>query len=126
MGIEARAASREGVVEAMAKGLSRLIFGRSQAAGLVTAGIAVRAEDPVEMLVSCLNEVVYWSERDDMVPSALHVESLDNGELRATIAGEPFDPGRHAVERQVKCVTYHQACFEKTSDGWYARVYVDL
>ena len=126
MGIEARAASPEGVVEAMAQGLAALIFGRCQAAALVTAGISVRAEDPVEMLVCCLNEIVYWSEKDNMVPSALRVESLDYGQLQATIAGEPFDPGRHAIERQVKCVTYHQACFEKTPEGWYARVYVDL
>jgi len=126
MGIEARAASREAVVEEMVQGLVALIFGRSPVTRRVTAKILVQAEDPVELLVSCLNEVVYWSEKDDLVPAALHVESIRNGELLATIAGEPFDPERHSIERQVKSVTYHQACLDKIPGGWYARVYVDL
>jgi SHS2 domain-containing protein len=126
MGIEARAASREAVVEEMVRGLAAMIFGCSPATERVTAKLAVRAEDPVELLVSCLNEVVYWSEKDNLVPAAMHIESIRNGELLATIAGEPFDPDRHCIERQVKSVTYHQACIDETPGGWYARVYVDL
>lgn len=126
MGIEACATSREAVVEMMAQGLVTLIFGTFPASARVTEVITVRAEDPVELLVSCLNELVFWSESEDMVPAELHVKSIDNGELVATISGEPFDPDRHGVDRQVKSVTYHQACLEQTSKGWYARVYVDL
>jgi SHS2 domain-containing protein len=126
MGIEARAASREAVVEEMVQGLVGLIFGRSRAVPRVTAEILVRAEDPVELLVSCLNEVVYWSEKGDLVPSALHVAAFRDSELLATISGEPFDPERHSIERQVKSVTYHQACLDEIPGGWYARVYVDL
>ena len=126
MGIEARAASREAVVEEMVRGLAVLIFGRSPVAPRVTAKIEVRAEDPVELLVSCLNEVVYWSEQGHLVPAALHIQSIGDGELRATIAGEPFDPERHSMEREVKSVTYHQACLDEIPGGWYARVYVDL
>jgi SHS2 domain-containing protein len=126
MGIEARAASREKVVEEMARGLTALMFGRSPVVARVTTNFVVRAEDPVELLVSCLNELVYWSEKGNLVPTALHVETFGDGELQGTIAGEVFDPQRHGVERQVKSVTYHQACLEETLAGWYARVYVDL
>jgi SHS2 domain-containing protein len=126
MGIEARAANCEAVVEAMARGLAALIFGRSTAVPRIRATIALRGADPVELLVSCLNEVVYWSAQGNLVPAALHVESLRNGELRATISGEPFDPGRHSIEREVKSVTYHQACLDQVPGGWYARVYVDI
>jgi len=126
MGIEARAASREKVVEAMARGMTALMFGRSPAVARITTSFTVRAEDPVELLVSCLNELVYWSENGNLVPAALHVATISAGELQGTIAGEVFDPRRHGVERQVKSVTYHQACFEETPTGWYARVYVDL
>ncbi len=126
MGIEARAESREAVVEEMVQGLVELIFGRNLAVERVTTEILVKAEDPVELLVSCLNEVVYWSEKGDLVPSALHVASFRNGELLATISGESFDPERHSIERQVKSVTYHQACLDQIPGGWYARVYVDL
>ena len=126
MGIEARAASREAVVEEMARGLITLMFGNIRAEARTKAKLIVRGNDPVELLVSCLNEVVYWSEKDNLVPSALDVELIGIGELRATISGEPFDQARHSIERQVKSVTYHQACLDETPGGWYARVYVDL
>ncbi len=126
MGIEARAGSCHEVLEEMARGLTMLVFGDSPAVAKVKAEISVRAADPVELLVSWLNEVVYWSEKDNLVPTAFRVESIGDNELQATISGEPFDSERHAVERQVKSVTYHQACLEETPDGWYARVYVDL
>lgn len=126
MGVEARAGSCERVLEEMARGLATMIYGDSPAAVQVEAKIVVRAEDPVELLVSWLNEVVYWCEKDSLVPAAFQVESISAVELRAVISGEPFDPERHVVERSVKSVTYHQACLEEVPGGWYARVYVDL
>lgn len=126
MGIEARAASCERVLEGMARGLATVIYGDSPAAAVVVGKISVHAEDPVDLLVSWLNELVYWSEKDNLVPAAFQIESINGVELRAIVSGEPFDPRRHIVERQVKSVTYHQACLVQTPDGWYARVYIDL
>jgi SHS2 domain-containing protein len=103
-----------------------LAFGNCATKAKVKTKIFVRAEDPVELLVCWLNEVVYWSEKNNLVPSAFHIESVSDKELQATIAGEPFDMERHSVERQIKSVTYHQACLEERVDGWYSRVYVDL
>jgi SHS2 domain-containing protein len=126
MGIEARAARRDQVLAEMIRGLKTLAFGRSPAQEQVRVRLVVCGDDPVELLVNCLNEVVYWSEKNNMVPAALHVESLAGCELKAILTGEPFDPERHSIERQIKSVTYHQACFEEKPEGWYARVYVDL
>lgn len=126
MGIEARATSCPGLLEEMARGLTALIFGESPTAGEVRGEIVVYAEDRVELLVAWLNELVYRVERDNLVPATFRIEALGNDYLRATFSGEPFDPRRHSVERQVKSVTYHQACLEERADGWYGRVYVDL
>jgi SHS2 domain-containing protein len=126
MGVEAWAGSCEGALEEIARGLATMSYGDSPAAAVVKAAIVVQAEDLVELLVNWLNEVVYWSEKENLVPADFRIESLSNGELLATVAGEPFDPVRHTVERQVKSVTYHQACLEETAEGWHARVYVDL
>ena len=126
MGIEARAGSCERVLEEMARGLASMIYGDSTAAATRDAKVVVHGEDPVELLVGWLNEVVYWCEKDGLVPAAFQVESISAVELRAVVSGEAFDRQRHVVERSVKSVTYHQACLEKTADGWYARVYVDL
>jgi SHS2 domain-containing protein len=126
MGIEARAGSCTKVMEEMAKGLTMMLFGDSPASESVVKKVLLNAEEPVELLVAWLNEIVYWSEQDNLVPGSLRVDALTTEGLRGTFSGEPFNPQRHHVERQVKAVTYHQACLEETSDGWHAKVYVDL
>lgn len=126
MGIEAHGGSCEEVLLAIARGLANLIYGDSPVAALVSVNIRVCAEDPVELLVNWLNEVCYRCERDNLVPAAYRIESIVGGELKAVVFAEPFDPERHVIERQVKSVTYHQACLERVSTGWHARVYVDL
>jgi SHS2 domain-containing protein len=126
MGIEARAGSCRELLEAMARGLTALIFGDSPVGATVSSKIEVHAEDRVELLVAWLNEVVYWCETNNLVPATFRIEAAADDELLATISGEPFDAERHSLEHQVKSVTYHQACLEETADGWYGRVYVDL
>jgi len=126
MGIEAWADSAVTVFQEMAQGLKALMFGGSPASAKLDSEIALHAEDPVELMVCWLNEIVYWSEKDNLVPAAFHIDLLQHGSLRATVSGEPFDPMRHGVERQVKSVTDHQACLEDLPEGWHARVYVDL
>jgi len=126
IGIDARADSPEAVLQDMAQGLKILMFGESPALAKFDAQITVHAEDLTELLVCWLNEVAYWSEKNNLVPAGFRIDLLTETDLRATVSGEPFDPLRHAVERQVKSVTYHQACLEEVPEGWRARVYVDL
>ena len=126
MGIEARAANCPEVLVAMAEGLTTMIFGDSPASASQTFHLLVDDEDPVELLVAWLNEILYWCEHNDLVPASFRIDALEKGDLRATLSGEPFNPQRHHVERQVKAITYHQACLKETQAGWYARVYVDL
>jgi SHS2 domain-containing protein len=126
MGIEARGDSPARVLREMALGLKAMMFGDSPALPTESTRVTVHAEDLTDLLVCWLNEVVYWSEKNNLVPSEFDIALFSGTALRATVSGEPFDPLRHAVERQVKSVTYHQACLEKVADGWHARVYIDL
>ena len=126
MGMEARAESCLKVLEEMARGLTVILFGNSPASANVVTKIHLREEDPVELMVAWLNEILYWCEQNDLVLAASRIDALEEDELWATLSGEPFDQKRHHVERQVKAVTYHKATLKEVSDGWYARVYVDL
>jgi SHS2 domain-containing protein len=126
IGIEAWADSAATVLLDMAQGMKSLMFGESRASARFATEIVLQAEEPVELLVCWLNEIAYWSEKDNLVPAAFRIDLLSDTDLRATVSGEPFDPSRHSVERQVKSVTYHQACLEELEQGWHARVYVDL
>ena len=126
MGLEAKADSFATVFEEMGRGLARMIYGNSPVKGILERDIFVRADEPVELLVAWLNEIVYQIEMDDLVVKEVVVNTINDNELRATLTGERFEAGRHCVERQVKSVTYHQACLAERPGGWYARVYVDL
>jgi len=126
MGIEARAESCPKVLEKMARGLTMMLFGDSPVSASVVTKIHLHEEDSVELMVSWLNEILYWCEQNNLVSVASRIDALEEGELWATLSGEPFDQKRHHVERQVKAVTYHKATLKETSGGWYARVYVDL
>ena len=126
MGIEARAESCPKVLEEMARGLKMILFGDSPVSASVVTKIHLREENPVELMVAWLNEILYWCEQNNLVSAASRIDALEEGELWATLSGEPFDQKRHHVERQVKAITYYQACLEETSGVWHARVYVDL
>ena len=126
MGIEARAESCLKVLEEVARGLTVILFGNSPASANVVTKIHLREEDPVELMVAWLNEILYWCEQHNLVSAASRIDALEEGELWATLSGEPFDQKRHHVERQVKAITYYQACLEETSGAWHAKVYVDL
>jgi SHS2 domain-containing protein len=126
MGIEARAESCPKVLEEMARGLKMILFGDCPVSASVVTKIHLREENPVELMVAWLNEILYWCEQNNLVSAASRIDALEEGELWATLSGEPFDQKRHHVERQVKAITYYQACLEETSGVWHARVYVDL
>jgi SHS2 domain-containing protein len=126
MGIEAWGVSCREVLITMARALTILMYGDSRAEEVVNTEVALSGEDAEELMVGWLNEIVYWCDKDNLVPASFTIRGIDARKLQGTIAGETFDPQRHLVEHQVKSVTYHQACLEERSEGWYARVYVDL
>ena len=77
MGIEAWAGSAVMALLEMAQGLKSLMFGESPASSRLATEIVLHAEDPAELLVCWLNEIVYWSEKDNLVPAAFRVELFE-------------------------------------------------
>jgi SHS2 domain-containing protein len=126
MGIEACAESCPKVLGAMAEGLRVILFGDSPVSARVVKQVYLNDEDSVALMVAWLNEILFWCEQNNLVPMKFCIDSLKEGELRATLSGDTFDPQWHHIERQVKAVTYHQATLKETAEGWYGRVYVDL
>jgi SHS2 domain-containing protein len=47
--------------------------------------------------------------------------------LSATCRGEQMDPARHAMDHEVKAITYHGLAVHQNADGtWHAEVIVDI
>jgi SHS2 domain-containing protein len=126
MGIEATAKTPEELFAQAAYGLLDIMAGDSRAAAREERVVELTAVDHGELLVHWLNEILYLFETHGFFPADFEVEEAGTTRLRARIRGEPFDPPRHAVEREIKAVTYHQLTVQKTDGLWLARVYVDL
>jgi SHS2 domain-containing protein len=126
MGIAASGATLEELFAEAACGLMEIIAGAAAGSVREERAVTVTGGDPGELLVNWLNEVLYLFGTRGFFPVDFEVEEVAGNRLRARVGGEPFDPLRHAVEREVKAVTYHRLLVEKTNGLWHARVYVDL
>jgi SHS2 domain-containing protein len=126
MGIEASGETPEELFAQAAYALLEIIASTPQAAAREERTVTLTAADPEELLVNWLNEVLYLFENQRFFPVDFEIEEVRGNRLLARVSGEPFDPQRHLVEREVKAVTYHQLRLEKSDGMWCARVYVDL
>lgn len=126
MGIEATGNSRAEVFVAAAQGLKEMIFGDAPVTPRQSAPVSLANGDAGELLVAWLGEILYLFEVRGLVPAEFVIYEITENSLRGEVYGEPFDPKRHPVEREVKAITYHQLSVERDGQGWRARVYVDL
>jgi SHS2 domain-containing protein len=81
------------------------------------------------LLVDWLSEVLYRFETRAFLVARAHVDlTCAEGahHLRASIEGEPFEAGRHAIKVLVKAVTYHALDIRQDADGWTATVIFDI
>lgn len=126
MGIEAVGDSLGDLFAQAAQGLMEMISAGAQASVREERMVEMAAGDSGELLVNWLNEILFLFEHKGFFPVEFEVEEAGEDHLRARVRGEPFDPARHPVEREVKSVTYHMLQIEPADGAWRARVYVDL
>lgn len=126
IGLEATAPTLEELFAVAAEGFKVLVYGDTPVHAIVRHAVRLEADDRAGLMVVWLNELLYLGESGRLVPANFTIDALDGQHLSATIGGEPFDPGRHTVERTAKAVTYHRLVVEERESGWYARVYIDL
>lgn len=126
MGLEAQGGSLEELFCEAARALREVLFGSRSGGKGQTIHLRVTGQDPGELLVNWLNEILYLFEVRGIYPVDFIIEGIDPQSVCALIQGEPFHPERHPVERVVKAATYHQLLVERDGEGWRARVYLDL
>ncbi len=107
------------------RGLREMICADAVAKGGKEKRIEVAGQDEGELLVNWLNEILFLFETG-FFPTDFAVAQIEGGKVRGSVFGEPFDPQRHPIEREVKAVTYHQLNVEQTEEGWKVTVFVDL
>ena len=125
IGLQARAATREELYEALGEGLATL-----QGAWFPDRGterpVKVEAPDPEALLVSWLDELLFLHEAEDAVFAGLAVDRVDDTTLSARVRLAPRGD-RELEGVGVKAATYHRVEVSSAPDGgWMGRVYLDV
>ncbi len=87
--------------------------------------VAVAGTDREYLLFDWLRELLTRSDEARMLWCRFDVTVTPAG-LTAAIWGEPFDPLRHLLSREVKAITYHGLLLEESAGGFLAEVIVDI
>ncbi len=77
------------------------------------------------LLFDWLNELLYRFDGEHRLLARFRVR-IGPASLDGEAWGETWDAGRHALDHEVKAITYHGLRVEPTSDGWLAEVIVDI
>ena len=83
--------------------------------------LRVSAFDREELLVRWLTELLFWHEKEGVVPVAVRVKSA--GETSAV--GEFTLVGTTEIDDHIKAVTYHELAVEPLADGLAVRIVFD-
>ncbi len=126
LGVEVSAATLEELYAAAAFALFDLLADLSTVRAGIAREIVVTGEDPADLLVNFLREVLYmWNGGGFLIKTCL-VQEATPQRLKAVLRGEFFDPGRHRIKQEIKAVTYHQASVCETAKGVVAKVIFDV
>jgi SHS2 domain-containing protein len=93
----------------------------------------VGADDLPGLMQAWLSELLYRFAAEKRVGTAFEIRSIGRPaagapfRLEAVVREEPFDPRRHAVEAEIKAVTFHQLrVAERPRGGWEAQMIFDV
>jgi len=87
--------------------------------------LEVRADDDTDLMHDLLASAINLLLADGFIWRDAEVEEREGG-LLATLSGEQYDPGRHALRTELKAVTYHQLSVVEEGPRWRARVIFDV
>jgi SHS2 domain-containing protein len=126
-GLEARADTLAELLEALAEGMADVICPPSSVAPRARRTVAVVAEDLEAAAVDFLSAVLKVIQVEHFMVAKVTVREATSNALSAEVAGEPYDPAKHELAREIKAVTYHQLKIARVEDGrWFGRVIFDL
>ena len=90
-----------------------------------TVQTRARDADLENMMVRWLTELLFVFESERLLLSHFDVRKLESDSIEAVVAGERYDPQRHAVKAEIKAVTYHDLAIEEVGGRWHVRVIFD-
>ncbi|HYT94367.1 MAG TPA: archease [Gemmataceae bacterium] len=130
LGLRIRAADLDTLFAEAAEALfSVMVEDLSSVRPLERLDVRLAADERDYLLFDWLRQLLYHFDTKHRLFSRFEVH-VDDGGLTGTAWGEPLDRARHALEHEVKAITYHGLRVEQTSEppnnGWLAEVIIDI
>jgi SHS2 domain-containing protein len=130
-GLRVWAATLPDLLAACAAHMMRSICPAGEIKSRMARRVEVEGHDLVELLVRWLTEINTLGALHHELYVEFRITTLDltgapPHHLEGVVRGEPIDPARHHLEREIKAVTYHTADVRKESGGWRAQVIFDI
>jgi len=115
--VELRARSEVGLYQAGVDALRELLVGKSPVAPAEERPVRLRGTDPTARLIHFLGDVLYLYDTTRFLPARVSPTG---------VCGEPLDPTKHDVQREVKAVTHHGALVKRDEAGYRATIIFDV
>jgi SHS2 domain-containing protein len=126
LGLRVRAPQPEALFAEAGRGLFSMIVTNLEAVRPTEeVHVEIEGQKLDYLLFDWLNELLFIFERRHLLLCQFDVR-LDEAGLKATARGEPADPARHALDHEVKAITYHGLKVAQEDSGWLAEVIVDI
>ena len=91
-----------------------------------TCEFSVEAADIELLLREWLGELLYYSISRHFLFKSCQIEQFCEQKLIASASGEPFNPPKHILKREIKSVTYHELQIKNQGNRWKARFVLDI
>jgi len=105
-----------------ARALAEVMLGRPARCNGEPTRVSVAAPDRDALLVAWLDELIFRAERDRKIYGEARIERLTDGDLEATIRGEPVT----RLKTQVKAATFYDLEIVESARGVSATVVLDV
>jgi len=126
VGIRVRASSLPELFEQAALGLANLILDARTVRHAATKVIHASAQQPEELLVAWLSEILFLFDAERFAAASVSVSSLEGGQVTGELRGETFDASRHRRRHAVKAVTYHDLAIRQVGDLYEVQIIFDV
>lgn len=126
VGLRVQAEQLDRLFAEAGRGLFSLLVANPEAIQpLMELRLKIAGQQLDELLFDWLDELLFRFDAEHLLLVEFDVH-IDAEGLTATVRGEPVDPKRHQLEREIKAITYHGLKVQQHAGQWLAEVIVDL
>jgi SHS2 domain-containing protein len=126
LAIEAGAPDLPLLFDRCAAGMTSLLIEGEAPRPAVEHPISATGGDRPELLVDFLRQILWLHVSTGFLYAGVRFDHFAATRLAGAVLGEPVDPARHLLVREIKAVTYHALEVEEAPGECRARVVFDV